>query len=110
MCLGRENSKPQVERGNENHAPNWTLLGRRRTAEKELQAKYRSYIESKKEPDIEVQTQVSNVKLPRFGAENVRAARSAVEYVVRYDVPGNDGDFVVEECIYSDLQCLQRVS
>ena len=70
--LDREDTKPHIEWNTNHYASQDHPSCRGETSEQELYSKKRSGTHSKDEPCIEVQKQIPDVEVPRFGSKDIR--------------------------------------
>lgn len=109
MGLETENSKPYIKWRHENDAPKTcdcaTFL---RFGENLLDRKKWQRNKRKNEPDVEIQKQISEIKMPRFGSVYLGPFSRATKDIVEHDVKRNDNHFLVEETRNKKLKELQQ--
>ena len=106
VWLECEYSKPEVERGRDRDGPNNALSSGSVDANQALQNRQWHANESEHEPQIEVEDQVADVKVPWFRAVNVWAFARSTKNIIQDNIERHDDQLAIEEDIDGDLDSL----
>lgn len=104
MRLNSEDCQPQVEWADKDDGSSERVLRDSLLKHKVLNKKQRKGGQGKKEPDVEVQCQVTYVEVPWFYPVNVRAPTASTKDVVKHNVQRHAYQLSIEERVDESLQ------
>lgn len=105
MRLSGEDGEPHIERGNKDDCSKARLEALIRRREDLLEHKQWQRKNCQNEPDVEVEGQIPEIKVPRLSAVQLWAS-SRRENVVFDDVPGYHDNLFIEEDVEEKISAL----